>query len=156
MSELLSRLGIGGKVREHRLVTEWESMVGPRVAARARPDGLERGVLYVRVTNSAWMHELGFLRQALVEAARRVTGDPPIVKEVRFHLGSRHAARDDGDDPVAELAARRKPRPAPRAPAPAVDAAAAAEIDRSTASVGDGELREIIRAAWKRLPPRGR
>ncbi len=31
VSELLSKHGIGAKVREHRLVTEWESMVGPRV-----------------------------------------------------------------------------------------------------------------------------
>src|SRR5262249_14417494 len=54
---VLTRYGVEGAVREHRLVTEWESIVGPRVAARAWPDGLRHGVLYVRVTNSAWMHE---------------------------------------------------------------------------------------------------
>ena len=64
LAEVLKRRGVAGAVREQRLVTEWHSIVGERVAARAWPDGLNRGVLYVRVTNSAWLHELGFLKAA--------------------------------------------------------------------------------------------
>lgn len=150
VAQVLARNGVAGAVREHRLVTEWDSIVGERIAARAWPDGLDRGVLYVRVVSSAWMHELGFLREPLVEAARRITGDPPLVKEIRFHLGSRRSVRDD--DAVAALAkVRRAPRPAPPPPAP-VSHEAAARIDRATEKVADEELREIIREAWRRLP----
>jgi predicted nucleic acid-binding Zn ribbon protein len=147
---VLARTGVASAVREHRLVTEWATMVGERVAARAWPDSLERGVLYVRVVSSAWMHELGFLRAPLLEAARRVTGDPPLVKEIRFHLGARRQTSDD--DAVAALARKRRaPRPAAR-PAPPLSPEAAARIDRETERVGDEELREIIREAWRRLP----
>ena len=148
VGNLLTRLGVAGAVREQRLVTAWESMVGPRVAARAWPDALERGVLYVRVSNSAWMHELAFLREAMIEAARRVTGDPPLVKEIRFHLGRRRGGE-------GETLERPKPKP-PRAARPPIDAREVAEIERQTAGVADDELREAIRAAWKRLPQRGR
>jgi hypothetical protein len=155
VAELLARAGVDKAVREHRLITEWEQIVGERVAARAWPDGLSRGVLYVRVTNSAWMHELGFLKEAMVEAARRVTGDPPVVKEVRFHIGARRTV--DADDPLAELAARRRGagksvRP-PRAP---VSAREAQQIDRETERVADPGLREAIRAAWRQLPGESR
>jgi hypothetical protein len=151
VAKVLARSGVAGAVREHRLVTEWTNMVGERIAARAWPDGLDRGVLYVRVVSSAWMHELGFLREPLVEAARRVTGDPPLVKEIRFHLGARHKISDD--DAVAALARKRRaPRPAPPPP-PVLSADARARIDRATEHIADAELREIIREAWRRLPP---
>lgn len=151
ITDLLVKAGVQKAVREHRLVTEWDRIVGERVAARAWPDGLSRGVLYVRVSNSAWMHELAFLKDAMIDAARRVTGDPPVVKEVRFHIGARRAI--DADDPLAELAARRRARaaakPPPRLPVSGREAQA---IDRDTARIADPELREAIRAAWKRLP----
>jgi hypothetical protein len=150
VEQVLVKSGVDGAVREHRLVTEWTSMVGERIAARAWPDGLDRGVLHVRVVSSAWMHELGFLREPLIEAARRITGEPPMVKEIRFHLGARQ--RVGGDDVVAALARKqRAPRPAPPPPPP-ISAEAAARIDRETAHIADVELREIIREAWRRLP----
>jgi hypothetical protein len=153
---ILRRYGVAGAVREHRLVTEWAAIVGPRVAARAWPDGLANGVLYVRVTNSAWMHELGFLREALAREANRVLGDPPLVKELRLHLGARRArggadAPPDLDDLVAALAAQRRRRPAPRPPRPVPTPAERSRIDRETDAVGDDELRAILRDVRHRL-----
>ena len=147
---VLSRYGVEGAVREHRLVTEWESIVGPRVAARAWPDGLRHGVLYVRVTNSAWMHELGFLGDAVVREANRVVGDPPLVTSVRLHLGARRPAHRDEDDLVAALAARKKPQPSVR-PLPRASAGDLERIDREADLVGDAELREVIRDVRRRL-----
>jgi predicted nucleic acid-binding Zn ribbon protein len=116
---VLRRYGVESAVREHRIVTEWTTIVGDRVAARAWPDGLKNGVLFVRVTNSAWLHELGFLREAIARAANQTVGRT-IVREVHLHLGRRRAS-PDADDVVAALAAQRRPRPAPRAPRAADD-----------------------------------
>ncbi len=149
LAELLARRGVASAVREQRLVTEWHDIVGERVATRAWPDGLRNGVLFVRVTNSAWLHELAFLKEKLVERANRVVGHPPLVREVRLHLGPCRGAA--ADDIVAELAAmRRRPRPVP-APRPPVPAAAEAVITRSTEQVAHAELREAIRDAWRKL-----
>jgi predicted nucleic acid-binding Zn ribbon protein len=145
---VLKRYGVEGAVREHRIVTEWESIVGDRVAARAWPDGLKNGVLFVRVTNSSWLQELGFLREALARAANEVVG-APLVREVRLHLGARPGAV--GDDLVAALAAQRRPRARPRPPRPAPTAAALARIDRETAAVEDADLRAVMRDVRRRL-----
>jgi hypothetical protein len=151
VAEVLSRRGVASAVREERLVTEWRDIVGERVAARAWPDGLKQGILYVRVSNSAWLHELAFLKEAVIERANRVAGPPPLVREVRLHLVPRLGPLVD--DVVAELAARRRrPRPLP-APSPPLSPAAEAAIARDTSHIADAELRDAIRAAWRKLRP---
>lgn len=147
---VLSRYGVETALREHRLVTEWDAIVGPRVSARAWPDGLRKGVLYVRVTNSAWLHELGFLREALVREANKIVGAPPLVREVRLHLGeARHG--QDADDLVAALSAQKRSRPAPRPRLVPASALELARIDEEAGRVGDVELREVIRDMRRRL-----
>jgi predicted nucleic acid-binding Zn ribbon protein len=148
VSAVLRRYGVESAVREHRIVTEWEAIVGDRVAARAWPDGLKNGVLYVRVTNSGWLQELGFLREALVRAANQAVG-APLVREIRLHLGARPGGV--GDDLVAALAAQRRPRGRPRSARPAPSSATLARIDRETAAVGDDELRAVLRDVRRRL-----
>lgn len=150
---LLDKYGIKQGIREQRLVTRWAEIVGERVATRAWPDGLRNGVLFVRVSTSAWLQELSFLREALVQGANREVGHPPMVREIRLHLGPRRDAdHNDPDDLVAQLAARTKARvrPAPRArPTPSIDRLR--EIDTETDKVGDVELREAIRTLRRRL-----
>jgi hypothetical protein len=152
VAEVLRSAGAMDAVREHRLVTRWSDIVGERVAARAWPDGLSKGVLYVRVANAAWMQELSFLRDALADKANALVADggPALVTSVRLHVGARRDADASGDDVIAALAARRRPRAVPRPRAPA-DAAARARIAAETAGVGDAELRDIILALRTRL-----
>jgi predicted nucleic acid-binding Zn ribbon protein len=147
---VLTRYGVEGALREHRLVTEWDKIVGARVAARAWPDGLRHGVLYVRVTNSAWLHELAFLREALVREANKIVGDPPLVKEVRLHLGDRRSSQD-AEDLVAALAGQKRPKLAARPRLAPASAAQLARIDVEADRVRDAELREIIRDVRRRL-----
>jgi predicted nucleic acid-binding Zn ribbon protein len=147
VNELLGRRGVAANVREHRLVTAWKEIAGERLAARAWPDGLKNGVLHVRVLNNAWLHELSFLKEALVGKANEVCGAPPLVREVRLHLGA--AQGIDSDDLVAALSRRQKKAlPAPR---PAVPSATLAKIDDDAAKVRDPELREIIRTARRKI-----
>src|SRR5262249_56053386 len=113
------------------------------------------GVLYVRVANAAWMQELSFLRDALVDKANRVVGEggdggPPLIRSVRLHVEARRDA--DADDVIAALAARRRPRPARRT-WPPVDAAARARIAPETAGIAAHERRDIIPAPPHPLPP---
>jgi hypothetical protein len=150
VAEVLRGAGALEAVREHRLVTGWSEIVGERVAARAWPDGLRHGVLYVRVANASWMQELSFLRDALADKANHMVGDPPLVHSVRLHVEPRREDKDDKEDVVAALAKRRRPRPLPRL-RPPIDAAGRARIDAESAGVADAELREIIRSLRQRL-----
>src|SRR2546425_1247149 len=64
----------------------WRAAVGPRIADRARPIALERGVLVVKVTTSVWANELSMLAPKILEKLAQSL--PKLaVKSLRFRVG---------------------------------------------------------------------
>jgi hypothetical protein len=153
-AEALVRLadehGLTDEMRAHRVIVEWRDIVGARIAAVAWPEGLSKGVLWVRVKSSPWLHELTLMKGQLLAQLREAIGDVeaerrgqrPLVAELRFHLRPRPT---EDDDLLARLRAAGLVRvPRGRKPAiPAVGAARAA-IEQEAAAVEDPELRELI------------
>jgi predicted nucleic acid-binding Zn ribbon protein len=59
LSGYFSRTGLAKRVAQAQLIPEWPGLVGPQIAAVATPESVTPdGVLFVRVTTSAWMNEL--------------------------------------------------------------------------------------------------
>src|SRR5687767_6975087 len=87
VADALAFAGLTEVVRAHRIVTEWRDMVGERIAARTWPDGLKDRVLWIRVASSAWLHELTLLRAQILAGIDAVLGAPPLVTELKFHIG---------------------------------------------------------------------
>ncbi len=83
LPRVVRRLGLDDGLLGWRAVHEWEQVVGPRGARHTRATGVHAGVLQVEVEGSAWMHELGFLKPALVRRINRHLGRP-LVRSVRF------------------------------------------------------------------------
>ena len=142
LARLLDRHGVARELREHRILARWPELVGEQLAQRTFPDGLERGLLWVRVANSSWLHELSFLRESLIDQINRELGDPPLVRELRFHIGPRERVADD-DALAPTVRIRREPPRRREPPAPAAGERLAA-IERDSASVSDPELRDAI------------
>lgn len=145
LDAVIDRNGISDDLRAFDLLLRWPEIVGDRLASRARPTGLFKRVLWLRVTSSAWMHELSLLKPGLLNAVRAASGTPPLVDDLKFHLGQRKDA--DIDDP---LAAVERIRLARRAPHPRLVPVAArgddrARIEREADTVEDPELRELVR-----------
>lgn len=112
---------------------DWEAAVGSRIAARARPLKLERGVLHVRAASSMWAQELSLLGDAIT-AQLRSRGLP--VQSLRFRVGK--------VEPVARPPWREEVRPTPKeAPLPV-------EVRRELGKVADTELRDAIAKAAAR------
>lgn len=111
-------------------VREWSDAVGPRVASRALPIALERGVLTVKVVTSAWAQELSLLEPEVV-AALRDRGH--AVVRLRFRVG----ALPLPERPVERSRYAKVPPPA----------ALPADLEAALASVDDRELREAIASA---------
>lgn len=139
----------GREARQHRVVTEWKQLVGERIAQRTAPGRFDQGVLWVRVSNSAWMHQLSFLKDELLEKINKGLGEPVIVRELRFHLGKQK--REDREGLRAAEATQRRPtrrkRPLPRpASGDALD-----QICREAAHIEDEDLRAVVIEARRKL-----
>ncbi|MBP6632429.1 MAG: DUF721 domain-containing protein [Kofleriaceae bacterium] len=142
VADVLAQRGLTEEIRAQRVVTEWRELVGPRIGARAWPDGLSKRVLWIQVSSSAWLHELTLLKAQLLATLRAALGEPPLFDDLRLHLGSR---RPESDDALAGVRARPAPPRVTRpAPTPATGPHRAA-IEAETDAVADDELRELIR-----------
>ena len=63
---------------------QWADIVGPQLAAHARPVSLSKGVLVVAVTEPAWATQLTYLEGELVGRFREVLGEGVVERvEVR-------------------------------------------------------------------------
>jgi predicted nucleic acid-binding Zn ribbon protein len=83
LPRVLRQLGLEDGLLGWRAVHEWEQVVGSRVARHTRATGFREGELLVEVESSPWMHELGFLKPALVRRINRHLGRR-LVRSVRF------------------------------------------------------------------------
>lgn len=129
-------------------LAHWRAAVGPRIADRARPIALERGVLVVKVVTSVWANELSMLAPQIIKklAESAPNGAPGIeVKSLRFRVGPLDVI--EGIPQVRDY--RQIPPPAVLAP----------ELERTLARVDDDELRSLIERAaranlaWQTAPP---
>ncbi len=112
--------GRAGRAVEPEL---WHDVVGARIAHRATPGRLRRGVLEVGVASAVWAQELSFLKDDLVA---RLNAAGVRVSDLSFRVKPTTAAK------VTPPAARRPPAPLP------------ADIAERLADVDDPELRAVI------------
>lgn len=114
---------------------DWEAAVGSRIAMRAEPVKLERGVLFVRAASATWAQELSLLCEPILEQLR---ARGVAVRELRFRVGQ--------VEPPERAKTREEVRTSP--PSVKLPEALADDIRR----VEDDALREAIaRAASKNL-----
>ena len=122
----------------------WRAAVGPRIADRARPIALERGVLVIKATTSVWANELSMLAPKILEKLAESLPDL-AVKSLRFRVGP----LDVIEGIQEKRTYRRIPPPAPLG----------TELESSLAKVEDDELRTLIASAasrnlaWQQKPP---
>lgn len=114
---------------------DWEAAVGSRIAARAQPVRLDRGVLVVRTASSTWAQELALLSEPIL-AQLRARGVK--VESLRFRVG--HV--DAPERPPLRDEVRTAPPAVPLPP----------EVRAELSRIDDVELREAIaHAAAKNL-----
>lgn len=146
---LATATGLSDELRAHRVIVEWGDIVGPRIAKVAWPEGLTKGVLWVRVRTSPWLQELTLLKGQVLGQLAKALGDtdagrPPLVTDLRFSLRPKPTEDDDLIAQLKKAGLVRVPRP--RKPAVAAVGEAKASIEREADRVDDPELRELIRA----------
>ena len=102
----------------------WGEIVGGDLGKRAFPRRLKGRLLVVAVSSSAWLQELSYIKDILVEKISQEVG-PDIVTDIQFTLDTSLPARLRTGDVPTSLRDKNPPR--------------AAEIDTAVSAVGDDD-----------------
>jgi hypothetical protein len=102
MEAVLPHLDSGrrGQVLLPRL---WSQAVGEVFARQSCPSSIVKGVLQVSVSNANWLHELRFMKAAILERLHAMLPETPI-SDIRFKVAPVPCAPDPADsEPLPEL-----------------------------------------------------
>ncbi|EXG78993.1 DUF721 domain-containing protein [Cryptosporangium arvum] len=69
---------------EARVIGDWESLVGPEIAAKSKPVGLRDGELTLQAESTAWATQLRLLSGKLLGLLSAEVG-PNVVRKIRVH-----------------------------------------------------------------------
>lgn len=125
----VKRLPLSRRLEDYAVWTVWDETVGPAIARNARPEKLRNGTLFVRVRAAAWMQQLHYMKDIMLEKLNRQLGRE-VITNIFFVVGevSTDPPREDSADPV-EL--------------PAVDATRLPE--QALDDIDDPDLRDSLR-----------
>ncbi len=130
--------GISDAVRAQRVHAEWSDLVGPRIASRTRPFGINERTLIIDVASSAWLHELNLLRVQILAGLIERLGPPRLFDELKFKLAGRTGTS------LEQPRARARPAPPARPPRIPATGLTRERIAKEVESVDDLELRALI------------
>lgn len=144
LAELLQQAGLADKLHAYESWRVWDEVVGPQIAAHARPARIRDGVLEVRVDQAVWMQQLQLLKpKILIRLNERLGGEP--IADIfwrRGRLEERPAATPTGNErPWLERT---------------LDEAEQARIEAAVAPLADDELRARLRAILVRQAKLGK
>lgn len=132
IESLLRQRGFEGKLREYRAWQVWDEVVGPQIAARARPSRIRDGVLEVRVDQPVWMQQLQLMKpKILARLNERLEG---AIRDIYLRRGRNEP--QTAEPPPALPAWRAQP----------LTEEESAAIEAALACIHDPELRRSMRA----------
>lgn len=82
---VLARIGLKSKVQVYRAVAEWQTIAGDAVARHASAIKVEEKTLVVAVDSPAWMTQLLFLKEQILQKIAAQIG-PGLIEDIRFIL----------------------------------------------------------------------
>src|SRR5215510_67176 len=135
LAQALRQRGLGHLVLLGQIIQHWHAIAGPQLAAVTQPESIRARVLFVTVSDAIWLQQITFYQAQLLENIRSVLGDVPIAK-LHFTLAtssSRQPVLSPSEEDLESLP---------------VTAMEEQQMQESTASIADPELRETVRRAW--------
>jgi predicted nucleic acid-binding Zn ribbon protein len=76
---------LGESLLKIEILNQWDEICPPLIAKYARPTGLKGKKLSLAVNSSAWLNELSFFKNELIETLNQKAGKE-VIKEIRFYL----------------------------------------------------------------------
>ncbi|HOD36267.1 MAG TPA: DciA family protein [Syntrophales bacterium] len=125
---------------DRKLMEIWQESVGLQIATRTHPENIRRGTLFVKVATSVWMQQLQYMKKEIIEKMNRLQGGE-AVRDIRFVIGEISPGPADKkrvERPIVDLDTRSLTDDDKK------------EIASSLSSVGDEELRDILKRVMTR------
>ena len=66
--------------------TQWDQVVGEKIAANAQPAAFKGSMLIVNVSSSVWLHQLQFEKAEIIDKLNEAFGKK-LVDDIRFKVG---------------------------------------------------------------------
>lgn len=82
----LAHLNLPAKLREYKISKTWNECVGLAIAKRACPERLMGTALYCNVTSSAWMTEINYQKNTIMERINAELGYKAVT-EIILRIG---------------------------------------------------------------------
>lgn len=81
--QVVDSLGLAEKLKEQRVLSLWEEIVGEDIAAVTQVNSFRWGQLFISVQNPTWRHWLRFQCETIRRNLNREVGDE-VVKTIRL------------------------------------------------------------------------
>jgi len=86
LSSVLNKSGLTEKSEHLKIYKIWPAIVGEKIAENTCLESVKRGTLFVNASSSAWMQELHFLKDMIIEKLEKELGEG-TVKDIRLKTG---------------------------------------------------------------------
>lgn len=83
LADLVDQYGYRDRLDAARAVEAWDALAGPAILGVTQQVWMREGTLFVKVTSSAWRHQLQFQREAWRTRLNDALGRE-VVREVAF------------------------------------------------------------------------
>lgn len=83
LPEVMTSLGLAGKIKQFEVLEIWPVVVGEQIAAVTRAERIQEGKLFISVNRSTWRNELVFLKKELITRINAVM-QRDVVKDIIF------------------------------------------------------------------------
>jgi predicted nucleic acid-binding Zn ribbon protein len=81
LASYLAKSGLAPRVEQATVIPEWESLVGPQIAAVTKPLSVTQdGLLFVAVSTHGWMAELSMLEPELLRQLNTKPDRKPVLR----------------------------------------------------------------------------
>lgn len=136
------------RLAQHTLFLDWEELVGPEIAAVARPEVVRDSVLWVRVVDQVWCQQLQYEQNTLLETINHRLAPEQRIAAIRLRmdpgLDGELLAEGVGPQGLEPKPASGLMRSAP------LDPAKEAEFKKMIGGLSDPEARANLLRLWRK------
>ena len=87
LSKALARRGLEKKIERYEFILHWKEIVGESLVLVCKPECLSRNTLIVRVINSGWAQEIGFMKPLILQRLSKYLPSGDLVDDIHFRVG---------------------------------------------------------------------